>query len=650
MGTTDLVGYGDPIAMFTLSQTLVGDATTQANAMIASAAALTPPSINPTFPTIANAPTPLTVPLPTFIPVNWQTPAAPAAFTQTLSIGNFLSAAFQGTPPTLNFGVPPGGFSGVAPPLPATNLSFTYPTVSVNLPSAPTLMSIDQVTFNPLAIPTFNVNVPTLVLTEPNIVPFVEKAFYTSTVLSTVQSEIVSALTSDTDIGLSTATQNAMWDAAREREYRQQADALAELDRMESLGYAFPPGAFVNARVKIQTETAYTLAGISRDIMVKQAELRLENVTKTRELAVNLESRLIEYYNNINQRAFENAKYQTESAVAIYNAEVQNFAARLEGYKTQALVYDTQVKGIMAYVEQLKAQIEFEHTKAEINQSVVAAYKTEVDAALANLEVFKTQVEIIRVQAEVEKLKVDTYAAEIQALVAQANAYTAQVEGYKAQVEAQATIERVYKDQVDAYAAEVQAGVAIIQAQIAGYRAQIEAYTAQLDAYKAALQAQVAQAQSSNQFNMALVEEYKGTVSGVSAYNEALTQQWKAIVDTNERVAEVAVKAAEANGQLLISSRNLQVEAFKDGAQVLAQLGAASLNAIHWSNAVSLSQSSSNVTSNSTTNATSNSTSNSNVNSVSQSTSNVSSNSTAQVTSQSESQSESVNTNYNYNA
>lgn len=612
--------WGDPTFMFQLSSQLISTATGQADALVAGAAALQPPTINPSFPVVSASPTLAVATEPVFLPVTWTTPAAPAAFSGSLDI--ITPDPFGGDAPNLVFAPPPGGFTGVVPPSPSIELNFTYPSVAVTLPTAPQLLSVGTVTFNPLAIPTFNVTVPTLVLTEPNIVSYVEKAWYASTTLTLVQSRLQTALTDDTDLGLTSATQQALWDAARDREYRQQAAAIADLERMETLGYAFPPGVFIDARVKIQTETNNTLAGLSREIMVEQAKLRLENVTKAREQAISLESKMVDYYNQINQRAFESAKYQTESAVSIYNAEVKTYETRLEAYKTQALVYDTQLKGITAYVEQLKAQIEFERTKAQIDQALVDAYRGEVDAAVAVLKVYETQVEIIKTQAEVEKIKVDAYGAQIQAFVGTVNAYSAEVGAYKTSIEAQGVIEQTYKTSVDAYAAEVAAGVSVVNAKIAGYRAEIDTYTAQLDGYKAALQAQVSQAQAATQYNLSEVEEYKGRVSAITSYNEVLTQQWKAVVDTNERIAEVAVRAAEANGQLTISTRNLQLEASKVGATVSAQLGSAALNAIHWSNSVSYGTSNSTVASQSS--------------------------STSQNTSTSTSQSSSTSENHNY--
>ena len=598
--------WGDASVMFGLSQNLITLTEGYVTALQSAAMNIFPPNINVDFPSVSSPPRPVTVPLPALLPVATINPTLPAAFSGSLDIGNLLPGPFNVPQPTLSFPSAPTPFSGSVPTSPPIDLNFVYPDVQIQLPYAPALLSLDVVTFDPLVIPTFDVTVPTLTLSPPSPVAYTEKAAYTSTVLSALQASLLSAMTDNTDTGLSAATQQAMWDAAREREMIQQAAALASLDRdTEVLGYALPPGVFIDARIKIQTETSRTLSGLSRDIMVKQAELRLENVTKARELSVGLEGKLIDYYNQVAQRTFEAAKYYTEAAINIYNAQVQAFTVKLRGYEVQATVYDTQIKGILANVQYKQAQIDFEKTKAEINSALINQYKIEVDASLATLEVYKTQVQIIQVQAQIEKTKVDVFAAQIQAFTGQVNAYTAQVDGYKAVIESQTAIENVYKTQVEAYSAEVSAGVAAAGALIAQFKGRIEAYTAQLDGFKAQLQAQVAVVQAEAAYNTSLVEEFKGEVSAVTAYNQALTSQWEAVVNEQVQIAQVAAKVAEANGQLYISARQLSIDASKAGAQVAAQLGAAALNAIHWSNSASWSLGVSSVISNSNSTSTS---------------------------------------------
>lgn len=593
-GSSQVPMWGDDLQMFGLSQSLITQAEAYSAQLVLAAQSIQPQQINVTFPTISAPPKPLTGALPALLDVSFIMPGQPGAFGATLDITGLLPGPFTGLAPTLNFGVLPSPPTATVPASPPIDLNFVYPTVAINLPSPPQLMTLDMVTFNPVVIPTFNVAEPALTAVAPSLIGYNEPAFYTSSLLSALQTSLQNALTNGDDTGLDATTQQAMWDAAREREYRAQRDALDALDRdNEVLGYAFPPGVFVDARLKIYTETNNTLSGLSRDIFVKQMELRLANVTKAREEATALEGTLIGYYNNIAQRAFDYVKLQIDSSVAIYNAKVQAYAASLEGFKAQVQAYEAVIRGIEAQIEEYKAQIAFEQVKAEINTALVEQFKVQTDAALATLEVFKTQVEIIQVQASIEKTKVDVFSAQIQAYVGQINAYTAQVEGYKAAVEAQGAIEGVYKTQVDVYATEVDASIKAADALIAQFKGRIEAYTAQLEAYKAQLQGQVALAQAQNLYNTSQVEVFKGETTALAAYNNNLTTQWEAILNEQEKIAEVAVKEAEANGQLYIAGKQALIEALKVPATVMAQLGAASLNAIHWSNSSNWSMSTS---------------------------------------------------------
>ena len=576
--------WGDPNYMFSTSAQLVSLAEAYIQQLEAQAGQLVPPNINVNFPYVTAPPFPGSAVSPPLQTVTWTVPTQPPPFSGGVDLSGITIPQFTGEAPTLSFGVAPTPFTGTIPDPPVTNLDFTYPTVAITLPTPPALMTLDTVNFPTLVIPTFDAKVPAFTAVEPGPFNYIPETQYTSQLLTDLENELDLAITTGEYTTLNKQVQQALWDAGREREYRQQAAALAELNRMESLGYAFPPGVFVDARIKIQTETNYTIAGLSRDIMTKQAELQLENISKAREEAVKLEYRLIQYANETAQRTFEAAKYATESGIALYNAQVQSYTASLDGYKTQAMVYETQIKGIMAQVQVLQAQIEYEKTKADINTSIVKQYEVEVQAAEAVLQIYKTQVEIIQTQANVEKIKVDIYGAEIQAFVGQINAYTAEVQGYKASIEAQATIEQAFKTEVDAYTAEVQANVAQINARVAVFHSQVEAFQAQLSGYDSAIKGMVGQAQAASMYNTATAEDFKAQVASMQSYNQVLTSQWQAVLNEQAQITQIAVSAAKANGDLYISARGLSLDASKVGAQVCAQLGAAALGAISWHN------------------------------------------------------------------
>lgn len=601
---------GDPYGMTHLATTLIDNAEAFLANLQAQAATLAAPVINPSFPTAGAAPSPVTAALPTMQQVSWNVPTQPSAFSGSLNVSGLMVSPFTGTAPTLSFGTAPTPVNVSAPSSPSVDLNYTYPDVALTLPSAPTLLSLDTISFPDVTVPSFNVSVPTLTIATPNPFVYGTEVMATFPVLTQLEENLRAALTDGSYTTLTAQAQQALWDAAREREYRQQADALLALERdMETLGYAFPPGVFIDSRIKIQTETNNTIAGLSRDIAAKQAELQLQNIVEARKNATDLSGKLIDYANQIAQRAFDAAKYATQSAIEIYNAQVEKYKASLQGFTAQAQVYETQIKGLLAEVDIAKAQVAYEQTKAEINTAIVQQYKAEVEAAEAVLEIYRTQVQIIQTRAQVEKLKVDIFNAQIQAFVGQVNAYTAQVEGYKASIQAEATKQEAYKSSVEAYKAQVDASVSQINAQIAAFRGQIEAYTAQLQGYDSAVKGMIGQAQAASSYNTSQAEVYRAQVAAISSYNETITKQWQAILDEQERIAQIGVAAAKANGDLYIAARGLSLDASKGGAQVNAQLGAAALGAVSWHSNISSSYSVSNSQSSSFSNSTSTSTS-----------------------------------------
>jgi hypothetical protein len=545
-----------------------------------------PPTINPNFPVVTDPPKPLTLPTPDFLPLEWSSPEVPAPFNGTLNIDTILPPPFSQQPPVLVFPSAPTAFNENIPDAPPVDLNFEFPTLSYTLPAPPKLLDINTVNFDPITIPDFNVDVPELVLVPPDPVPYGPESMYSSPELTFYQATLRRRVEFG-GTGLPAAIENAIWERAREREHRQKADATAELDRMESMGFAFPPGVFLDAKIKIETELAYNIQTASRDIMIKQAELELENILKSLEQMNAIEGKLIDFTNSMNQRAFEACKYTTEALVSIYNAEVQAYTARVRAYEVMAQVYEARIRGLLAKVEVYKAQIAAEQAKADINRVLVEQYKIETEIVLTAVDVYKAQLGAIQTRAEIEKTKVEVYGEQIKAFGSKVNAYTAQVEGFKATVSAEATKQEAFRSQVQVYSATVDAAAKQIDAKIAEFKAKIDGKSIEYEGYKATLQGLIAKAQAQAQFNEATAEAYKAEIQGLSAYNEALIKEWQAVIDTNMRIAEVGVKSAEANVQAYIQSASIAADAAKVGAQVAAQLGAAALNAVHYSQSAS---------------------------------------------------------------
>ena len=573
-------------------------------------AGLQPPAITPVFPSSPAAPAAAIPDLPATQPVIVTAPTAPAALGTTLSIDSLLPAPFDENPPELLFGTAPIPFSEAAPDAPGVDVSYTMPSLDLTLPAPPNLLSLSVSKFDGVSLPTLDDTVPQLMAVAPTVVEYHPGAYYTSSLLSSLQATLQDRIANG-GTGIPAAAENAIWDRQREREFIAADDAIRDLERMESMGFALPPGVYMDARYKINTEMRARQMSLGREIMIKQAELEMENIRQSLGIATQLEGTLVNYNNQVEQRLFESSKYATEAGIELYNAKVRAYTAFLDAYKTKVNIYEAKIRGELSKVEVYKAQIQAEEAKAQINTALVSQFKVQTDAALANVEVFKAQVSAIQSKAELEKLKINIFGEQVRAYTAKIGAYTAGVEGFRATVQAEGAKQEAFKSQVAAYATKVDATVKTIEARIEEYKGKVMAKTAEWEGYKAAYQGEAARAQAITASNQTLVEGFRAQVTGVTGYNENLTKQWQVSLDQAQRVSEIAVAAAKANGDLYMTSRSLALDAAKVGAQVSAQIAAASLNAVNYSysNSFGYSASASNSASSNFSDATSRSTS-----------------------------------------
>lgn len=584
--TESLLGNASNIVAYAQSRVNVVDSFI--GALSSSILTLQAPSITPEFPTGGDMPTIVVPTPPVFDTPVWVSPAIPEAFTEELDISDLELPAFAADLPTINYGTAPAAFTGIVPDAPAVTFDFDDPTLTIELPAAPNLLTLNISNFSGLDLPTFDATAPELTAVAPSIREWTPEDAYTSTLLTALKSTLEDRiLNGGTGLGDAEA---AIWERGKEREARSSQDALLKLDEMEALGYMLPPGAYLDARLKIITETDYAERGHSREVMIESARLQLENVKHALSASVEVEGRLLEHTNQVEQRLFEATRYATEAGISIYNAKVQAFNAAVEVYRARAQVYEAQVRAEQSKVEVYRAQIAAEQAKAQINQALVEQYRVQTDVALSAIKIFEAQIAAIQTKADIEKSKVMIFGEQVKGYVAQINAYTAGVEAYRAQLQGEQTKQQVYASQVDAFTAQVNAAARQIETRVAAFRGRVEAKTAEFEGYRATVQGEAARVQALAQTNGVVADAYRATVQATASYNEVLTKQWQAVLEQSQRTAEIAVNAAKANAELYITTRTLGVEAAKTGAQVAAQIGAAAINAVNFSGSVSSSE------------------------------------------------------------
>jgi len=574
--------------------------------LAAIAAQVIPPVINPVFPTGPTAP-PISVPaIPATVPIVYTPPSIPAAFTGSLTVSDTFPD-FTAGPPQLLFPNVPAGLTAVLPGTPTVDLNFVYPTVEVTLPTPPDLLSLTTYQFNGITMPTLNATAPVLTLTAPQNMPYLINAPYTDALLSELQTVLQDRIQNGTNTGLPAAVEENLWNRAREREIRTAADSIAALDRLESMGYSLPSGAWLDAQIKIQNELGYAAFGLEREVAIKQAELIHDDIVKALDTSVAIETQLIQYQNAREQREFEGWKYGIQAGIDIYNAQVQAFAQMVNVYRATIEVYNAQIQGQLAYVQAYKVEIDAEMVKAQINEALVNEYKVQVDAALASIEVFKGEIDIVKTQAEVEQIKVSIFGEEVRAYTSQVEAYTATINAYKAQIDAEGAKEQVFATQAQVYKTQVDAQVAEINAQVDVFKALLAEKTEEYNAYTAQVQGQAEQVKALAAQNQSIAAIYSAEVQGQASYNEAIVKEYQVALDEAVQITQIGVQAAQANVQAYLTARQILTDAAKVGAQVEAQIAASALGAVtyatHRSRQDSVSYSEGNSRSDSTSNS-----------------------------------------------
>ena len=475
--TSSLLSHASHIVSYAQSRISVVD--DYVSGMQTAVLSLIAPTITPEFPTGASAPAVQIPPVPEFSEPVWIAPGFPSALIATLDVGDLEVEPFDIDPPTLTYGTAPAPFSAPLPDAPGINLVFDDPTLTVTLPAAPDLLSINVLPFDGLNLPTLDADVPVLTAVEPSIREYVPGAQYTSALLSALQSTLEERISAG-GTGINQDVENAIWNRGREREAIAQRDAILKLEQMEGLGYAMPPGIYLDARLRIITESDYAERGLSREVMIKSAELELDNVKHALTTATQLEGQLLDYNNAVEQRMFDASRYVTEAGVSIYNAKVQAFGQMVDIYRAKVGAYEALVRAEVSRVDAYRATVAAEEAKANVNRALVDQYRVQVDAALSNIRIYEAEIAGIQAKAEIEKTKIMVFGEQVRGYTAQVNAYTAGVEGFRATVQAETSKQQAYQSQVDAFRARVEANAKQIDSRIAAYTGLITAKSAEI--------------------------------------------------------------------------------------------------------------------------------------------------------------------------
>jgi hypothetical protein len=482
---------------------------------------------------------------------------APARPTETAftapSVGNIPE--FLAAEPILNF---PDTPSSPMPTAPGAAPEFNAP----NTPDKPVFSLPAIPSFEPIALPqTPLVEVPYFEmdaefgeLVEPTERFEYSEKEYESVLLDAAKAKILKDI-QEGGYGIDDADEQRLWDRAREREAKNAAAAMDEAARVAAArGFRLPPGVLLSQQEAAQQEYLTKVSSLSRDIAVKRADMYVENRKFALTTAVQIEDMLIRQAASTAERFLNAAKITAEIGIAIFNAQVARYNAKVQAYQGYAAAFESRIRAALSAVEIYKAQIDGARLTVEVQKTHAEIYQTQVNGAMALVTLYKTEMEAAQIAAQIEQLKlqafkanVEVYSEQVRARAVEFDMFESQIKGEVAKVDAYESTVRAYAARISGFETKARVAETVARTEIAQQSAKTDMYRTDIEKYRAEVAARSENAR-------AVISKYDSQVREYSARVGAMTAG-----------VQATANAAEANSRNYIAyaqmrSENLRAE------------------------------------------------------------------------------------------
>ena len=505
---------------------------------------------------------------------------------------------FDGAPPVIDFGARPAPLSATAPgPAPQLPERAVPVEPDYDTPVSPPIEIVAIPGAPDLFIPTFNATPPDTT-SLPEIVEtwsFTPEQ-YTSALLDKVKATIDWGL--DGGIGLPAAVQDALWARARGRVDIEEARAIQQVvDEFGARGFTVPNG-ILNQRVEIarQNNQNQRLA-LSRDLIIEEAKLEIENLRFMVQQSIALEGTLIGLHMQTQQLNLQAAQFLLDAALKVFEAKSALIRLRYDIYVAQAQVYKTQIEAELAKVEIYKAEVEAARARGEINEQRTRLYEAQIRSVLAMAEFYNGRVRAFQALQETDVAKLRAFSERVNVYRAQVDAKVAEWNGYNARINGEASKAGVFDSQVRAYAARVSSvseknRVKLDEERlyIQQHDAELRTHTALLENIRAELAAEQARVQSVAAAFDAEARVYSASSQVEQAISAAKDRRYGLDIQKATTAAQIAVQNGQALIQENVQLSGLQQQALQAATQVLAQLSAGALSAVNYSASIGYGQ------------------------------------------------------------
>lgn len=511
---------------------------------------------------------------------------------------------------TLNLPTAPSMGTHVAPDRPDVDLTLSYPDApDTTLPDMDTLSAINLPAFEWPDIPDFTDKPPVAQLTVPEPIINWAEPQYRSEMLDALQAQVRDMMAGST--GMPRAVEDALFARARERDSAETERAVQEaVDTFAARGFSMPPGMLAKQINVVREQGRLKAAETNRDILTQAAQWQIDAIRFAVQQGFALEQLTSNLYSNMVGRLFEVARFQAESQLNVFNAQVSLFNAQTQAFANLVQVYKTRVDAAVSKLTAYKTAVDAQLAIGQLNAQKVEIYKARLTAIQTQVEVFRSKMDAVKVRADVintqfsaYRTEVEAYGQEISAEKVKFDAYTAQVQGETAKASLLDAQARVYATTIQGLSSKADIRAKAAQVKMDAAKTYVQKYLADLDAYKAEMQASLQQVQYGVQVFQAKVDAWKATTSAEVSAAEVQSKYADMQTRTNIAYANMQISEYQANIQKAVQQAQVALEAAKSMGGFCAQLAAGAMSAMHVSAGVSGSGSAS--SSDSTTTSTS---------------------------------------------
>ena len=466
---------------------------------------------------------------------------------------------------------------------------------TLELPEMDDLKEIDIPVFKFPELPDFDGEPPSISeITVPDVFIEWDEPEYKSEILDEITDYIKKGIT-EGGTGLPAPIEEALFNRARSRESKETSRAVQEaVNDWSTRNFSMPPGMLVKQVATIREQGQLRASELNRDILIEASKMEIDQLRFLVQQGMSLEQLTTNIFNNVTNRLFEIARYNAESQINVFNAQITFFNAQNEAFSVLSGVYKTKLASALAKLSAYKTAVDAQVAIGQVNEQYVQVYKAKMDAVLSNVEVYKALVQGASVRADVIKNQFDSYRADVQAYSEQINAEKVKVEAYEAQIRGESTKATLFDTQARAYASTIQGVQAKadvkgkqIQLKMEAARVWIGKYQADLEAYKAELQANLSEVQQNTAAFSAEVEAWRASAGMEVSHAEMQSRYADMNTRTNIAYAEMQLKEYEAKMQKAIQEANIALESAKAMGQYTAQLAAGAMSAAHVSASIS---------------------------------------------------------------